>query len=124
MNALSRFRSWLGSVEFAVTATAVAAALALGLLASTRVAVEEDVFAVVLLAGVSVPNVYTDSWEAVVDTRLAGVAWALVACVLAVACYLLVATGVRSVAGEPVGTVVGLVGTWLGGLLASRALTN
>ncbi|NIB99173.1 hypothetical protein [Halobacterium sp. R2-5] len=124
MSALSRFRSWLVSVEFAVTATAVVVALAAGgALAFSHVAVERDAFAVVMLAGVAVPNVYTDSWMETVDSHLAGVAWALAACVVVVACYLLVATAVRSVAGEPAGTVTGFVLTWLLALVASRTAT-
>lgn len=124
MSALSRFRSWLVSVEFAVTATSVVVALvAGGALAFSHATVERDAFAVVILAGIAVPNVYTDSWMETVDTRLAGVAWVLAACAAVVACYLLVATGVRSVAGEPAGSATGIVLAWLGALLVSRAAT-
>lgn len=123
MSPLSRFRSWLVSVEFAVTATSVVVALAVGGVVFSRAPVERDAFAAVMLAGVAVPNVYTDSWMETVDTHLAGVAWALAACAAVVACYLLVATGVRSVAGEPAGTVTGFVLTWLLALVVSRAAT-
>ncbi|MCG1002711.1 MULTISPECIES: hypothetical protein [Halobacterium] len=124
MSALTRFRAWLVSVEFAVTATSVVAALVGGgALAFSHVAVERDALAVVMLAGVAVPNVYEDSWTDVVDSHLAGVAWALAACVAVVACYLLVATGVRFVAGGPAGTAIGFVVTWVLALVASRAAT-
>lgn len=124
MSALSRFRSWLGSVEFAVTAASVAVALAAVSLAFSHVPGERDAFALVILTGVAVPNVYADSWTERLDSRLAGVAWALAACGAVGACYLLVSTGVRAVAGEPAGTVVGFAGTWLGGLVVSRAATE
>ena len=123
MRALSRFRSWLGSVEFAVTATSVVVALAAVSLVFSHVPAERDAFALVILTGVTVPNVYADSWTEHLESRLAGVAWALLACGAVGACYLLASTVVRGVAGEPAGTVVGLVGTWLLALLGSRAVT-
>ncbi|GAA0282468.1 hypothetical protein [Halobacterium noricense] len=123
MSALSRFRSWLGSVEFAVTATSVVVALAAVSLVFSHVPGERDAFALVILAGVAVPNIYADSWTERLDSRLAGVAWALLACGVVVVCYLLVSTGVRAVAGETAATVTGFVVTWLLGLVASRAAT-
>ncbi|MCD2202474.1 hypothetical protein [Halobacterium sp. KA-6] len=123
MSALSRFRSWLGSVDFAVTTTSVVVALAGVSLVFSHVPGERDAFALVILAGVAVPNIYADSWTERLDSRLAGVAWALAACGAVGACYLLVATVVRAVAGETAATVTGLVVTWLLGLVASRAMT-
>lgn len=123
MSALSRFRSWLGSVEFAVTVTSVVVALAAVSLVFSHVPGERDAFALVILTGVAVPNIYADSWTERLDSRLAGVAWALTACGAVGACYLLVSTVVRAVAGETTATVTGLVATWLLGLVASRATT-
>ncbi|MGB9963426.1 hypothetical protein [Halobacterium sp. CBA1126] len=121
MGVLSRFRAWLASVEFAVTATAVALALAGGGAFLALGPESSDAYFVLFLAGVTVPNVYADSWTDVLDSRLAGVAWTIGACVAVVACYLVVAAGLRLVAGETVATVASFVGTWLLALLGSRA---
>lgn len=123
MSVLARFRAWLGSVEFAVTATSVVVALVVGALVFAATPETTDAYFVVILAGVAVPNIYADSWTERLDSRLAGVAWALLACLVVVACFLLVAASVRTVAGETAATVTGFVVAWLLGLFASRAAT-
>lgn len=123
MSVLARFRAWLVSVEFAVTATSVVVGLVAGALAFAATSETTDAYFVVILAAVAVPNIYADAWTERLDSRLAGVAWALLACLAVVACFLLVAAGLRTVAGETTATATGFVVAWLLGLVASRAAT-
>lgn len=120
----ARFRAWLASVEFAVTATAVVVALGAGLLVFEVAAGSDDGFFAVLLAGVAVPNIYDQQWEAGFERRLAGVVWAAVASVALVACYLAFATGLRAFVGDTTATITAFVTAWFLGIFAARATSR
>lgn len=120
-SATTRFRAWLASVEFAVTATAVVVALGVGLFVFGRMPDSNDGIFAVLLAGVAVPNIYDQQWETVFERRLVGVAWAAVASLVIVACYLAFATGLRAVVGDTAANITAFVTAWLLGIVGARA---
>ncbi|WP_336037003.1 hypothetical protein [Halobacterium yunchengense] len=115
-----RFRAWLASVEFAVTATAVALALAAGALAFRHSPDAADGYFVVLLVGVGVPNVYENYREPPLDGRLAGVAWAVAATVFVVACYLAVAAALRAVTAGFLPRAAAFAAAWVLAISATR----
>ena len=120
----SRFRAWVESVEFAVTAAAVAVALAVGLLVFETLGDSNHGFFVVILAGVGVPNIYDQQWERPFDRRLVGAAWAVVTSLALVACYLAFATGLRTVVGETAATITAFVTAWFLGIVGARAISR
>lgn len=119
-----RFRAWLGSVQFAVTATAIAVALAAGLLVAEQTPSGSDPLFVVMLTGIAVPNIYDEQWELGFERRLAGVAWAAVAALGIAACYLAFATGLRTVVGETTASITAFVTAWFLGIVVARAASR
>ncbi|WP_232701415.1 hypothetical protein [Halobacterium wangiae] len=117
-----RFRSWLGSVEFAVTATAVVVGLAAMVLAFEMGGDSTDGYFVLLLAGVAAPSIYETQWPRAYERRAAGVAWALVASLALVACYALVVTGLRVFVDGLVPSAAAFVVAWLLGIAAARSV--
>ncbi|AHG05238.1 hypothetical protein HALDL1_07820 [Halobacterium sp. DL1] len=115
-----RFRSWLTSVEFAVTTGAIAVALVAGAVAFETWGDSVDAYFVVLLAGVGVPNIYENQWPRAYERRVVGVAWALVTSLALVACYLFLANGLRAFLDGFVPGAVAFAVSWLLGIYAAR----
>lgn len=120
----TRFRAWLGSVEFAVTATAIVVALAVGVLVFESVAESNDAIFAVLLAGVAVPNIFDEQWGIELGNRLVGVAWGALASLAIIACYLAVVTGFRDVLDGSVASIGAFVVAWFLGIFVARAATR
>lgn len=117
---VGRFRRWAASVEFAVTATAVAAALVAAPLAF-EYGGSVDGYFVLLLAGVAVPSVYENQWPTGYDGRVAGAAWALAASAAVVACYGVLAAGLQALATGFLPKAVAFATTWVLSILAAGA---
>lgn len=116
----ARFRAWLGSTEFAVTATAVVVALGAGQVAFTTSAEPADGYFVVLLAGIGVPSIYENQWPVDYDSRVVGVAWALGACAAVLACYVVVSTALSAVLDGVVPSAVAFATAWLLGVMVAQ----
>lgn len=119
---VGRFRAWVASVEFAVTATSVVVALAAGAVAFEAAADSVDGYFVILLAGVVAPGIYENQWPHEYDRRLLGVAWAVGACLALLTCYVLVATALRSVLDGFAPPAAAFATAWLLGIVAARAV--
>ena len=117
---VGRLRSWLGSVEFAVSAAAIVVALASMLFAFQLWDGSMDGYFVVLLAGVTAPSIYEDQWPRAYERRVVGVAWALGAAIALVACYVLLATGLKSFLDGFAPSAAAFAVTWLLGIIAAR----
>ena len=115
-----RFRSWLGSVEFAVSAAAIVVALVSMLFAFQLWDGSVDGYFVVLLAGVTAPSIYENQWPRAYERRVVGVAWALGAAIALVACYVLVATALKSFFDGFASSAAAFVVAWLLGIVAAR----
>lgn len=120
----TRFRTWVASVEFAVTATSIVVALLASLLVAAQAASDADTLFVVMLAGITAPNLYDQQWSPGLDSRLAGVAWGLAASLALVACFLALSAGLRAVAEPTVASVVAFVAAWLAGVAGARVTSN
>lgn len=122
---VGRFRAWVASVEFAVTATSVAVALGAGAVAfETAAADSVDGYFVILLAGVGAPGIYENQWPQEYDRRLLGVAWAVGACLALLTCYVLVATALRSVLDGFAPAAAAFATAWLLGIVAARTVST
>ncbi|MFB6071499.1 MAG: hypothetical protein ABEJ88_00865 [Halobacterium sp.] len=123
MSLLGRFRSWVESVEFAVTAACVVVALLAGMAVFQWFPAGYDGYFVIILAGVAVPGFYRDQWGDPYEDRLRGVAWGAAAALAVVAVYLGLATALRTVAGDPVASGLAFVLAWILGMFGARALS-
>ncbi|MFC3478876.1 hypothetical protein [Halobacterium litoreum] len=121
---VARFRAWLGSTEFAVTATAVVAALVAGFALFERAPDANDGYFAVFLAGIAVPSIYREQWDGAFDSRALAVLWSAVACALAVGAYLVLVAVFDGVAGGSVPSVLAFVVTWVLGLFVARVATG
>lgn len=121
---VARFRAYLGSVEFTVTATAVVAALVSGAVLFERAPDANDGYFAVFLAGIAVPSIYREQWRGEFDSYAFAVLWTVVACALAVGAYVLLVAIFGDVAGGSVPSILAFVVTWILGLSVARTLTN
>jgi hypothetical protein len=117
---VARFRAWLGSGEFAVTATAVVVALAAGNVAFTTSAQPADGYFVILLAGIAVPSIYENQWPFDYDSRVVAVAWALGACAALLACYVLVSTALAVALNGILPSAAAFATAWLLGIMVAQ----
>jgi hypothetical protein len=124
MTLVERFRAYLGSDDFAVTAGAVAVALAAGAAAFETLPGETDGYFVVLLAGVAVPGIARDQWQRPFTSRGRAVLWGAVGAAAVSLAYAGVATAMRLVAGGTVASALAFVATWILGTFAARIITN
>lgn len=120
----TRFRAWLGSVEFAVITTSIVVALAVGLLVFESLAESNDAIFAILLAGVAVPNIFDEQWGTELENRLVGVAWGVLASLAIVACYLALVTGFRSVVDGSAANIAAFVVAWFLGIIVARAASR
>jgi hypothetical protein len=116
----ARFRTWLGSAEFAVTATAIVVALAAGNVAFTMSGQSADGYFVILLAGIAAPSIYENQWPFDYDSRVVAVAWALGACAALLACYALVSTALAAVLNGILPSAAAFATTWLLGIMVAQ----
>jgi len=124
MTLVDRFRAYLGSDDFAVTAGAVAVALAAGAVAFETLPGETDGYFVVLLAGVAVPGIARDQWQRPFASRGRAVLWGAAAAAAVSLAYAGVATAMRLVAGGTVASALAFVAVWILGTFAARTITN
>jgi hypothetical protein len=119
MSLAARFRAYLGSAEFAVSATAIVVALAAGAVAFETLPGEVNGYFVVLLAGIGVPSIYENQWPVDYENRTAAVAWALGACVALLATYVVLATALATVLGDFPASAVAFAAAWLLGVVVA-----
>jgi hypothetical protein len=124
MSLAERFRAYLASADFAVTAGAVVVALVAGAVAFETLPADTDGYFVVLLAGVAVPGFAREQWQRPFDSRLQAAAWGAGAAVIVSLAYAMLATLLRVVAGDTVATILAFAATWILGQFAARTLTN
>jgi len=124
MSLLGRFRTWSASAEFAVTATAIVAALVAGLALFERAPDANDGYFAVFLAGIAVPNIYREQWGVPFENRAVAVLWSAVACALLVGAYLVFVAVFDGVASGSVPSVLAFVVTWVLGLFGARVASR
>jgi hypothetical protein len=117
---VGRLRSWVNSVEFAVTGAAIAVALASMPFAFQLWEGSVDGYFVVILAGVTAPSIYENQWPRAYERRLVGAAWAVGAAVALVACYVLVAGTFKTVLGGVAPSAAAFAVSWFLGMVAAR----
>jgi uncharacterized membrane protein len=119
---LARFRSWLVSVQFAVTAGAVAVAVvAAGAVIELAPGTNDGLY-VLFIAGVAAPGIYEEFWPTEYDRRAIGFAFGAVAGLVLAVAYLALATALRAAVADPVASIAAFVATWLAGIIAARAV--
>ncbi|MFB6268909.1 MAG: hypothetical protein ABEH83_03135 [Halobacterium sp.] len=116
-----RFRRWLTSTEFVVTAVSVVVALAVGMTAFEVVGDTVDGYFVILLAGVAAPGIYENYWPTDYDRRLVGAAWALAACAGLLAAYAAVFLALDAVLDGFAPRAAAFAASWLLGIAAANA---
>ncbi|MDH5020905.1 hypothetical protein [Halobacterium rubrum] len=120
MTLRERFRAYLGSADFVVSATAIVVALAAGAAAFEQLSGGSDGYFVVLLAGIGVPSIYENQWPADHDSRAAAVAWTLGACLVLLTTYVVLTTALTALLDDFVSSAVAFATAWLLGVMGAQ----
>lgn len=117
---VGRFRAWLLSVEFVVTAVSVVLALAAGAVSFEMTGNSADGYFVILLAGVAAPGIYENQWPRDYDSRLSGVVWAVAACLGLFSVFAVVSLALGAVFSGFVPRAGAFATAWLLGIVAGQ----